>query len=243
MAVSVNDVYRTVLLILNKEQRGYMTPEEFNKIGTQVQKEIFDKYFEDLNQVIRTPQTDMDYASRIANLDEKMQLFKRDANATFAVGPPAKFTLPSDVYFIGSVTYEEDNKLPIEMQKVNRFDFYNLRKSPLVTPTESFPIYLFENDQLQVYPESINTKAAAATANVGLQYIKTPSDVVWGYTIGGLGQFIYAAGTSVNFELHISEFTELVLSILMYAGIVIRDPQIVQAAAGQLQADRVNAKS
>ena len=47
MAISVNKVYKTVLLILNKEQRGYMTPEEFNRIGTQVQREIFEKYFED----------------------------------------------------------------------------------------------------------------------------------------------------------------------------------------------------
>ena len=33
MAINVNTVYQTVLLILNKEQRGYMTPLEFNKIG------------------------------------------------------------------------------------------------------------------------------------------------------------------------------------------------------------------
>ena len=48
MAINVNTVYQTVLLILNKEQRGYMTPVEFNKIGTQVQLEIFERYFEDL---------------------------------------------------------------------------------------------------------------------------------------------------------------------------------------------------
>ena len=45
MAINVNTVYQTVLLILNKEQRGYMTPVEFNKIGTQVQLEIFERYF------------------------------------------------------------------------------------------------------------------------------------------------------------------------------------------------------
>jgi len=48
MAVSVDTVYKTVLYILNKEQRGYITPDEFNKLGTQVQLEIFESYFEDL---------------------------------------------------------------------------------------------------------------------------------------------------------------------------------------------------
>ena len=52
MAINVDTVYKTVLLILNKEQRGYMTPDEFNKIGQQVQLEIFEKYFEDLNQIV-----------------------------------------------------------------------------------------------------------------------------------------------------------------------------------------------
>ena len=42
MAVNVDTVYKTVLYILNKEQRGYMTPDEFNKVGQQVQLEIFD---------------------------------------------------------------------------------------------------------------------------------------------------------------------------------------------------------
>jgi len=51
MAINVNTVYQTVLSILNKEQRGYMTPDEFNKVGTQVQLEIFEKYFEDLNHL------------------------------------------------------------------------------------------------------------------------------------------------------------------------------------------------
>ena len=55
MAINVNTVYQTVLLILNKEQRGYMTPLEFNKIGAQVQGEIFETYFDSLNQQLRTP--------------------------------------------------------------------------------------------------------------------------------------------------------------------------------------------
>jgi hypothetical protein len=243
MAISVNKVYQTVLLILNKEQRGYMTPEEFNKIGTQVQREIFEKYFEDLNQYARSPQSDIDYGNRLMNLNEKMNIFKRDGNAAYVSGDN-NFTLPTGTHIIGSVTYEENNRLPVEMQRVDRGEFYNLRLSPLVTPSEQFPIYLLEENKLKVYPDIINTKANAGTANVAVQHIKVPEDVNWAYTVGNLGQFIYNSSTppTVNFELHNSEFTEVVLSILLYAGIVIRDPQIVQAASGQLQADRVNQK-
>ena len=65
--INVNTVYQTVLLILNKEQRGYLTPEEFNKIGSQVQREIFERYFDDLNQQLRAPQPDVDYADRVVS--------------------------------------------------------------------------------------------------------------------------------------------------------------------------------
>ena len=34
--ISVDTVYKTVLYILNKEQRGYLTPEEFNKIAIEL---------------------------------------------------------------------------------------------------------------------------------------------------------------------------------------------------------------
>ena len=40
--VNVNAVYQTVLLILNQQQRGYITPDEFNKVGTQAQLNIFE---------------------------------------------------------------------------------------------------------------------------------------------------------------------------------------------------------
>ena len=56
--VNVDTVYKTVLYILNKEQRGYMPPAEFNSVATQVQLEIFEQYFEELNQQLRVPEND-----------------------------------------------------------------------------------------------------------------------------------------------------------------------------------------
>jgi len=56
MAVNVNTVYTTILYILNKEQRGYVTPSEFNSIADLVQKEIFNSYFPNGNQQNRKNQ-------------------------------------------------------------------------------------------------------------------------------------------------------------------------------------------
>ena len=82
MAINVNTVYTTVLSVLNKEQRGYITPDEFNKLATQVQLEIFEKYFEDLNQQLRVPQADSEYANRQKNIDNCISIFKTITNPT-----------------------------------------------------------------------------------------------------------------------------------------------------------------
>ena len=45
MAISVDTVYQKVLAMANKEQRGYITPQEFNLLADKVQLEIFESYF------------------------------------------------------------------------------------------------------------------------------------------------------------------------------------------------------
>ena len=47
--INVDTVYQTVQALLNKEQRGYLTPQEFNLMANQAQKDIFEQYFYDLN--------------------------------------------------------------------------------------------------------------------------------------------------------------------------------------------------
>jgi hypothetical protein len=53
-----------------------MTPDEFNKTATQVQLDIFEQYFDDLNQQLRVPQADYDYTDRQMAIDEKISIFK-----------------------------------------------------------------------------------------------------------------------------------------------------------------------
>jgi len=229
MAINVNAVYKTVLLILNQQQRGYMTPDEFNKVATQVQLNIFERYEDDLNQMYRVPQNDTEYANRVKNIEENLQFFQR-TGATAYVGP--HFTLtPTDIYRLGSVMYQGAELT----QYAQRNELLQILKSPLTQPTNSFPIYLYENNLLYVYPTTIQS-------SITVSYLKTPADVVWGYSVGALGQFQYAAGTSINFELNVSEQTNVITRVLAYAGVIINDPTIIQVAQGEIQQEEQNSK-
>jgi hypothetical protein len=253
MAVNVDSVYKTVLLILNKEQRGYITPEEFNKIGSQVQQEVFETYFEDLNQQLRVPQTDAEYANRQKNVDNKIAIFKTFGNCTY---PGPYFQPPTNVHRIGTVIYKDE----IEVERIQKNDLLYLNLSTLTKPTTTFPVYLYENStagitgsdtsvpHIYVYPKTIT-----GAGIISCSYIRKPNDIVWGYK--GLpttpnagvpwttGPYIYDSTTSVQFELDPTEKTNIIIRILGYAGVIIRDPEIVQAASQKAQSEEVNSKS
>jgi hypothetical protein len=236
MAISVDTVYKTVLLILNKEQRGYMTPDEFNKIGQQVQLEIFEKYFEDLNQIVRAPQTDADYADRLSYLEEKLSVFEELEEDQSVTSGTINLT-NLNVHRLNTVTYND-----IELQKVGRKEYYNIIKSPLTKPTLSHPIYLQEGNSLKIEPTG-NTDVTKNVDKVDISYISKPSDIEWAFTVDpNLDIFVYDDDEATAFDLHSSEQVEVILRILAYAGIVIRDPQIVQAATAQVQQQNINEK-
>ena len=77
MAVNIDTVYQRVLAIANKEQRGYVTPQEFNLYANQVQMDIFEQYFYDRNQFGRLPGNDTTYSDMISLLEEKIDIFER----------------------------------------------------------------------------------------------------------------------------------------------------------------------
>jgi len=344
MAINVNTVYTTVLSILNKEQRGYLTPDEFNKIGTQVQLEIFEKFFEDYNQYIRMPKTDVEFASRMDRIRQEFQVFEKTATASAVA--LSKYTEPTDLHRFGSAFWDVGTTRP-EIGIISERDYQQQILSPILQPSNDFPIATYKDNKLRVYPEA----TAPAVKDVVFNYIKKPTDIRWGFSVGSLGQYVYdstvyganllntgtsvltssittnqtdfvngtytgtvgvtagystsgtgtglilsitvagntvtsiditTAGTgyaigdtitvtgsggilgggtgnlvitltasdfnsgssygSTNFEISNMQQTEVILEILKYAGIIIRDPQVIQAAQQELMQEEANQK-
>ena len=177
---NIDSVYKTVLFILNKEQRGYLTPSEFNNIGSQVQREIFETYFEDLNQQVRIQQTEYDYSNRVFNTDEKIAEFKTEKELTYDSG---KFLLPEDLYRLNTLTYT--NGVAREATRLTRNEYYNIIKSPLTKPDKKCPAFLYEDNKIILSPSAIDS-------NVKAQYVRKPLDVRWGYTIGPNGGYLFS---------------------------------------------------
>ena len=221
MAVSIDTVYQRVLAILNKENRGYVTPQEFNLFANQAQLEIFEQYFFDLNQYNRLPKNDTEYADLPKLINEKLSKFKKSATLTYMTD---HFHLPSDLHKIGTVIY--NNTTPVE--EIDKKNLLEYQLSKLTTPTTNNPVYIQNIDNtlahwaINIYPTSI-------TSNISATYIRKPNTVNWAYT-NISGKALYNAGNSTNFELHESEEINLVIKILLYAGLSIKDPNVTQVA-------------
>ena len=95
MAVSVDTVYQRVLAILNKEQRGYLTPQEFNLFANQAQLDIFEQYFYDINQFGRVPGNDTEFSDMLNVLNEKINIFEKN---TALVYGGTHWAAPADLY-------------------------------------------------------------------------------------------------------------------------------------------------
>jgi hypothetical protein len=221
MAINIDQVYKSVLVILEQEKRGVLTPTEFNKIATQAQQEIFTQYFDELNQLLRMPQTSLAYADRMALLDEKISLFKRGTALGLA---NAQATLPDEVQELGSVVYNDR-----EVQRIQKYELYTTNQSPLTAPTEYYPVYIYENKVVTIYPNTV-------TGNVIVNYLKYPSNPKWGFTIDpNLGHYVYNSINSDDFELHQSDQPLLIDKILGYAGVMTKDQLSLSIASQKEQ--------
>jgi len=228
MAIIVDTVYQRVLALANKEQRGYITPQEFNLFANHAQMDIFEQYFYDLNQFDRGKGNDLEYSDMINILEEKISVFEKFKVSMSAVSGN-QTTLPTDVYRLGTVFYAAGS-FDVEVEKVGKKELEYMLRTSLAAPVASRPVYVRKsNTLLKVFPAS--PSVSYTTGNVTCNYIAKPATVNWTYNVVNNNALYNASASDAqNFELHESEETELVYKILELAGISLNKPGLVQLA-------------
>jgi len=214
--VSIDNVYQKVLALANKEQRGYITPQEFNLFADQAQMEIFEQYFYDMNQFRRMPGNNSEYTDMVNILEDKLSYFKQGATP-ISDSNTVKDTFGDTFYRFGDINY--NGKV---VEEIKYEDFYKTQTVPLTKATSSRPIYWRKDGKIYFEPNLGDYTA---------HYIKKPSKPNWGYVVVK-DKPLYNPTSSIDFELHAAEESELVYKILIFAGIAIEKPGLTQIAAG-----------
>ena len=220
--VNVDTVYQRVLALANKEQRGYITPQEFNIYANHAQMEIFEQYFYDTNQFKRLPGNDSEYHDMVDLIDEKLYIFKK--SGTISHGNSIDSIDDGNLYRIGDVYTDNigvgGNK---HVEEVKAGDVIKIQNSPLTKPTVNRPIYYIRNNNIYFDPQGDTPYI--------VNYIVKPRKVNWTYmVVSEKPLYNSTASDHQHFELHESEEETIVTSILELMGIIIEKPQLQQTA-------------
>lgn len=226
----INEVRNTVLSILAKDNRGYVTPFEFNLYAKQAQLDIFERYiYLYSNSIIKQNQRahGEGYSDVPKKLSEVLDTFYKVSSLTYT---SPYFEVPADSYFIQKLVL--NNK---EIEKVSHQKVLYLLASNLTAPTAAYPVYMLMDDDgttnaranFMVYPDTI-------TANVDVHYLRYPKEPKWTYiSVGGDPLFDQSANDYQDFEMPMSDFSDLVIKILQYAGVSIREQEVMAAAKAE----------
>ena len=167
MAISIDRVYQKVLAFANKEQRGYITPQEFNLFAHQAQMEIFEQYFYDINQWTRQHGNSSEHSDMLTNLEEKVSLFEHTAvgdNIT-VLNKYGDVNLDNDLpdlYRLMNVrvNYPTSRSGYNDAELVNsRKEFHLLSSSKLTKANVERPLYLryhSKYNRMKIYPYPVD---------------------------------------------------------------------------------------
>jgi hypothetical protein len=172
----INSVRNTVLAIANKNNYGYISPQDFNLYCLQAQMDLFEDYFYQYNNWInrenqRTSGTG--YADIIKNLEEVIDTFSATA---YLAQPVAnvnnQYNLPADYYLINKIFYYPTIKVSGTTTGVNGYELIDANQTfttsvavgDIITNTSdntSAYITSITNDTTLVISENIMANAEA----------------------------------------------------------------------------------
>jgi len=234
--MTIDEIYRLVQTFANKEQRGFITPTDFNLLAKQAELELYNKRLSIIMEKSQPKKSAGFYAESLTpELAEqdiasflKTEKVTVDTDSTVAHVGSSGSLLTDYIVSISTADNETQTistNVPVEI--VNNKNINQILRSSLVKPSASYPIALIgasstSNAKLiNVFPDSIKS--------VTVNHYVNDSSPKWSYvTIAG--KPVYDAGGSTQFKFSNRVHGELVVKILEYLGVTIREAEVVQYA-------------
>tara|TARA_R110002012_G_scaffold6441_4_gene29577 strand:+ start:1122 stop:2087 length:966 start_codon:yes stop_codon:yes gene_type:complete len=164
--VNIDTVYQKVLALANKEQRGYITPQEFNLMANKAQLDLINNYFHKTKTSFLKPQNQSEASDEMEMVQEKMGWLRSEKELTSQLWANSNITelngkvilqIPSDVYKIatlyltapGGVAASGQNPSQaydrVEVHRVDRKDLLDMKRHPLTNPSVKRPAYVIHD--------------------------------------------------------------------------------------------------
>ena len=217
----IDKVYTLLLFLLNKENKGYITPEEFNTLAYKIQNQILTDLFIESNKAkIRTNRGN----NNIGLTNNEFTVYQRLEHLITTSSRTVekinelkgKVTLPKDVWFLIPNGVSKDNITieQVEQHTVNYLLSINAQ-------SEDMPIYVLSSGQLTLYP--------LLTQDIDITYMRKPKKPKWTFQlVKDSPLFNPSDQLFQDFDLHESEFSNIILRMLPELGLTIREQDVIE---------------
>lgn len=230
MYANVTNVYRAVSQLANKDQRGFVTIDEFNTFANQAQLLIYNNLFKEFEDYRRSSRQNINAArekSRRKLLEEDLAVFIRKETITKQNGlfdKPDNLSRVISMSTGGGVLMGNMTRIPIGLT-YNEDMLDRMLSSDIGRPTSAAPVAIVR-DKIQVHPSSVN--------KISLNYYKIPESS--NLTNGTVGSVAYSDDSAPkHFELPAHYEEELTMQIAKMVGLNIRDTDVVNYVMAEQQ--------
>jgi hypothetical protein len=230
--ISTNRVYVAVLYLLNKNNLGNLTAPEYNSYSQLAQQAIFESLFYDYSKWLvnkTNRRANSGYSNIPANIREMIDVFSTystTANFTYDSGDNLWSYTGNDFYRTIGLSLVNPQGKKVDVEEVSKNMINSLVNSDLSAPSVIYPICTKIGESYRVFPN------VPTGYELELAFIRKPKAPRWTYIVLPNGDSMYngSATDLQDFELPEALFEKLIVKILSYSGISLRENDIVQIA-------------
>jgi hypothetical protein len=234
--ISINRARNTVLFLLDKNNRGFISPEKFDTFCYLAQMDIFENLFFQYNKWKLNENKHLsttEYGDIPNNIQEQIDAFSMystDVNFTYNDVTNVWSFTGTDLYRAEGLSLVFPNSKKIDVEKVLKGpELNNLINSKINMPTTTYPIYTKIGSGFRVFPKVPTTPTGYS---LELFYIRTPKTPKWSYiNVDGNPMYNSGALDKQDIELDESLFAEFIIKVLSYCGLSIKEQDVVAVAA------------
>ena len=253
MAINIDEMYRFVQFVANKEQSGFITPNEFNLAADRAQMQLFmERYNNPAEYQPGRPIPRIAYQQTQKISDDLRMFIKR---VMLPINADGMMNYPEDYVHFSKATYKYLSEIDLDdssanagcvdcssavsgqsatstvekivgVKPVDDGELNKLLSSSIVAPTLDYPILAFFEDGIQYYPKTLSS--------VELTYLHRPTVPFWDFTMVNQRP-VYSPTTSVDLEWAEQVFNEIAIRILAFVGVNLRESELAQYSEGKRQ--------
>lgn len=222
-----------VNFILNKEQTGRsVKPEEWNIIFPYVNFAYFKRKFgltEEFKPGMPFSKSAWEVVQQITDSLGVFKVIMGDTNSPMIIDSDGHADKPSDYLHVSSIRYIKvtndancgvDTRLtPIEI--LTDAEWAHVVGSRIRPPSFNYPVAMFQNTYIQFLPKNLQY--------VEFTYLRTPVTPVYAYTLNATtDEVTYNQSGSTQFEWEENDISDIIMMILEYCGLNLKEDRIVQ---------------